>query len=101
VKKVLMSLVEATHFFKTQKEQSKKIIAKYSRQDNPAYLESSYTAVAKLYDRVPWVTREGMEIQIKDALARKPGATLKFEEFVDESIVRELEKSGFIDKTYK
>jgi NitT/TauT family transport system substrate-binding protein len=101
VKKVLMSLVEATHFFKTQKEQSKKIIAKYSRQDNPAYLESSYTAVAKLYDRVPWVTREGMEIQIKDALARKPGATLKFEDFVDESIVRELEKSGFIDKAYK
>ena len=39
--------------------------------------------------------------QIKEAVARKPGAGLKFEEIVDESIVKELEKSGFIDKMYK
>jgi hypothetical protein len=96
-----MALIEATHFLKTKKQESKKIIAKYSRQNSPAYLESSYTAVAKLYDQVPLVTREGMEVQIKDALARKPGATLKFEDFVDDTIVRELEKSGFIDKIYK
>ena len=96
-----MALIESTHFFKTRKEESKKIIAKYNRQNNPAYLEEAYTAVAKLYDRVPLVTREGMEIQIKEALARKPGATLRVEDLVDDSIVRELEKSGFIDKIYK
>jgi len=101
VKRVLMALIESTHFFKTRKEESKKIIAKYNRQNNPAYLEEAYTAVAKLYDRVPLVTREGMEIQIKEALARKPGATLRVEDLVDDSIVRELEKSGFIDKIYK
>ena len=101
VKRVLMALIESTHFFKTRKEESKKIIAKYNRQNNPAYLEEAYTAVAKLYDRVPLVTREGMEIQIKDALARKPGATLRVEDLVDDSIVRELEKSGFIDKVYR
>jgi hypothetical protein len=32
---------------------------------------------------------------------RKPGATLKVEDIVDDSIVRELEKSGFIDKVYR
>ena len=101
VKKVLMSLIESTHFFKTRKEETKKIIAKYSRQNNPAYLEGSYQAVAKLYDKVPLVTREGTEVQIKAALARKPGASLKIEDFVDDSIVRELDKSGFIDKVYK
>ena len=101
VRRVLMALIESTHFFKTRKEESKKIIAKYNRQNNPAYLEEAYTAVAKLYDLVPLVTREGMEIQIKDALARKPGATLRVEDLVDDSIVRELEKSGFIDKVYK
>lgn len=101
VKKVLMSLIESTHFFKTRKEETKKIIAKYSRQNNPAYLEGSYQAVAKLYDKVPLVTREGTETQIKAALARKPEANLKFEEFVDDSIVRELQKSGFIDSVYK
>jgi NitT/TauT family transport system substrate-binding protein len=101
VKRILMALIESTHFFKTHKEESKKFIAKYSRQNNPAYLEDSYKAVAKLYDRVPLVTREGTEIQIKEALARKPGAALRYEELADDSIVRELEKSGFIDRVYK
>ncbi len=101
VRRVLMALIESTHFFKTRKEESKKILAKYNRQNNPAYLEAAYVAVAKLYDRVPLVTREGTEVQIKEALARKPGATLRVEDIVDDSIVRELEKSGFIDKVYR
>src|SRR6266550_715354 len=101
VKRITMALIEATQFLKTRKEESKKLIAKYSRQNNPAYLESSYVAVAKLHDRVPLVTREGTEVQIKEALARKPGASLRVDDIVDDSIVRELEKSGFIDKVYK
>jgi NitT/TauT family transport system substrate-binding protein len=100
VKKVLMAHVEAIHFFKTRKEETKKIISKYSRITNEAYLEDAYTASAKLYDRVPLVTRAGVETQIQDAVGRKPGARLRFEDMVDESIVRELEKNGFIDKVY-
>jgi ABC-type nitrate/sulfonate/bicarbonate transport system substrate-binding protein len=101
VKKILMSLIEATHFFKTRKEESKKIVSKYSKQTNEAYLESSYLANEKLYDRVPLVTRAGTETQIKEATSRKPGAQLRIEDLVDDSIVRELEKNGFIDQVYK
>jgi NitT/TauT family transport system substrate-binding protein len=101
VKRVLMAHIEATHFFKTRKDETKKIISKYSRITNENYLEAAYTAAAKLYDVVPLVTRSGMEVQIKEATARKPGAQLRFEDLVDESLVRELEKSGFIDKVYK
>jgi len=101
VRRLTMALIEATHFLKTRKEETKRIIAKYTRQNNPQYLESSWAANVKLHDRVPLVTREGTEVQIKEALARKPGATLRVEDIVDDSIVRELEKSGFIDKVYK
>ncbi len=101
VRKVIMAHIEATQFFKTHKEDTKKIISKYSRIANEDYLESAYAATAKLYDTVPLVTRPGVEVQIKEATARKPGVQLRFEDMVDESIVRELEKSGFIDKVYK
>jgi NitT/TauT family transport system substrate-binding protein len=100
-KRVIMAHIEATQFFKTHKDESKKIIAKYSRITNEDYLESAYNASAKLYDQVPLVTRAGVEVQIKEATARKPGMQLRFEDLVDESIVRELDKSGFIDKIYK
>jgi len=101
VKRVIMAHIEATQFFKAHKEDTKKIISKYSRIGNEDYLESAYAATAKLYDTVPLVTRPGVEVQIKEATARKPGVQLRFEDMVDESIVRELEKNGFIDKVYK
>ena len=81
-----MALIDATHFFKTQKEESKKTFAKYSRQNNEAYLEAGYQANAKLFERVPLVTKEGMEIQIKEALVRKPGTTFRVNDVVDDSI---------------
>jgi NitT/TauT family transport system substrate-binding protein len=101
VKKVVMAHIEATHFFKTRKEESKKIVSKYSRITNEAYLEDAYTASAKLYDMVPLVTRAGTETQIREATSRKPGAQLRIDDMVDDGIVRELDKSGFIDKVYK
>jgi len=101
VKRLVMGLTDGVRFFKTQKEESKKILAKYTRQNNEAYLEAAYEINAKLMDRVPYVTREGMEIQVKDAVARKPGAVLKVDDVIDDSIVAELEKEGFIDKLYK
>ena len=100
VKKVLMAHIDAMQFFKTHKEESKKAIAKYSRQNSEAYLEAAYTASAKLYDRVPLITRPGVEVQIKEAVSRKPGALLRYDDIADESIVRELEKTGFIDRIY-
>jgi len=103
VKRLLMALIEATYFFKTRKEESKKIFAKYSRQSNEAYLESAYQTIAKLFERVPLATREGMEVQINDALAlmRKPGTAVKVEDIIDDRLVVELEKEGFIDRIYK
>jgi hypothetical protein len=98
-----MALIEATHFFKTRKEESKKVLAKYSRQSNESYLESAYQTIAKLFERVPLATRDGMEVQINEALAlaRKPGASVKVDDIVDDRLVVELEKEGFIDRIYK
>jgi NitT/TauT family transport system substrate-binding protein len=103
VRRVIMAHIEAVHFVKTRKDESKKIMSKYARTTNEDYLEAAYSASARLYDMVPLVTRPGVEVQIREAIvtARKPGAQLRFEDMVDDSIVRELDKSGFIDKIYK
>ena len=39
MRKLTMALIEATHFLKTRKEETKKFIAKYTRQNNPQFLE--------------------------------------------------------------
>jgi len=100
VKRVVMALIEATHFFKTNKEGSQKIIAKYLRGANKAYLDSAYQSTAKIIERVPYTTREGMQIQLDGALKLNPASKVTVDSLIDDSIVRELEKEGFIDRVY-
>jgi len=100
VKRVVMSLIEASHFFKTNKEASQKIVAKYLRGANKAYLDSAYESTAKILERVPYTTREGMQIQLDDALKLAPGSKVTVDSVIDDSLVRELEKEGFIDRVY-
>jgi NitT/TauT family transport system substrate-binding protein len=100
VKAVLMALVEAAHYFKTNKEGTQKIVAKYLQNANKTYLESSYYPNAKILERIPYTTREGMKIQLDEALKQTPGSKVTVDNLIDDTIVREIEKEGFIDKVY-
>jgi len=100
VRRVMMSLIEGARFFKTNKEATQKIVAKYQRTANKAYLDSSYNSTFKILERVPYTTREGMKIQLDDALKQSPGSTVTVDDLIDDSIVRELDKEGFIDRVY-
>ena len=100
VKRVVMALIEAAHYFKTNKEGTQKIVAKYLRGANKLYLESAYRSTAKILERVPYTTREGMKIQLDEALKQSPGSKVTVDSLIDDSIVRELEKEGFIDRVY-
>jgi len=100
VKRVVMSLIEASHYFKTNREGSQKIIAKYLRGANKAYLDSSYDSTVKILERVPYTSREGMKIQLDEALKQAPNSKVTVDSLIDDSIVHELEKEGFIDKVY-
>jgi len=100
VKKVVMALIEASHYFKTNREGTQKIVAKYLRGANKAYLDSSYQSTTKIIERIPYTSREGMKIQLDDALKQAPGSKVTVDNLIDDSVVRELEKEGFIDKVY-
>jgi NitT/TauT family transport system substrate-binding protein len=100
VKRTVMALIEAAHFFKNNKEATQKIVAKYLRGANKAYLDSSYASTVKILERVPYTTRDGMKIQLDDALKQSPNAKVTVDSLIDDSVVREIEKEGFIDKVY-
>jgi hypothetical protein len=41
----------------------------------------------KLFEQMPMVNREGMDVQVKDAVSRKPGSTFKVDDVVDDTSV--------------
>jgi ABC-type nitrate/sulfonate/bicarbonate transport system substrate-binding protein len=100
VKKIVMALIEATHYFKSNKEGAKKIMGKHFPTANGAYLEDNYSATVRILERVPYVTRPGMENLIEEARKTKPGIKVTADDLVDDTIVRELENDGFIDSVY-
>ena len=55
MRKLTMALIEATHFLKTRKQDTMKFIAKYTRQNNPQFLESSWAANVKLQIAFHWL----------------------------------------------
>jgi ABC-type nitrate/sulfonate/bicarbonate transport system substrate-binding protein len=77
------------------------VIRKYLQTDDPEIVEEVYRAF--LPKRVPYVVPEGIALVLQAIAERDPGvpADLPPERFYDNSLVAELERSGFIDALYR
>jgi len=73
---------------------SLQVLRKYTRSKDPEVLESTYKFALDYIIRVPYPTREGVAEIIKESKSPK-AKDAKPEDFVDDSLVRELEESGF------
>jgi NitT/TauT family transport system substrate-binding protein len=81
----------------------KKLRIQSAQEKDVKYLEASYNLLAtKFYNRVPLANPKAIETTLEFIAPEEPkarGADPKM--FVDESIVREIEASGFIKKLYE
>jgi len=100
---VVRSMVrEAVHYYKTQKEDAIKIMQKYTRGQNRAALEGTYTAYKELLVEDAYPTLEGLKNTLEIQASFDPKATkANVEDFVDLRFVDEMKKAGFIDALYK
>ena len=103
VKRFVRAYVEGVHYFKTHPQESKKIMARYLRENEPAVLGETYAYYAEKTAMTPYPTREGIEPVINQVLATSKGQNKKltFEDVADQSFVRELDRSGFIENLYR
>lgn len=102
VRKFTRAIVEGIHVYKTQKDFSKKVIAKYMRVNDAEAIEDSYQFFQPVVPAKPYPPMDGIrevlaELGATDAKAR----SAKAEDFADSSFVKELDDSGFIDNLYK
>ncbi|HEY7322099.1 MAG TPA: ABC transporter substrate-binding protein [Candidatus Binatia bacterium] len=98
---MVKAMAEAVHFFKTNKEQSIKIMAKYTRGQKPEVLEGSWVAYQDLLVEDTYPTLEGLNDTLAVQANWDPkAAKAKAEDFVDLRFVNDLKQSGFIAKLY-
>ena len=101
VMSLVKAMIEAVHYFKTHKEEAIKIMQKYTRGQERSVLEGTFEAYRELFVEDGYPTIEGLkntlEVQASwDAKAAKA----KVKDFVDLRFVKELKKTGFVDRLY-
>jgi NitT/TauT family transport system substrate-binding protein len=102
VRRYMRAYTEAIHFFKTRKEETIRIMGKYSRLEDRKTLEESWDWHAKFIPEAPYAPVEGYQLILQDMAASNPkAAQANAKDLVDARFVKELEDSGFLKKLYK
>lgn len=100
VMKFMRAFVKGMHRYKTDKEFSKKVLAKFAKLSDDQIIEATWQEYAKDLQKVPRPTLKGIQHVIESGIG---GAKIELQpdRVVDFSIVDELERNGFIDSVYK
>jgi len=88
------------HRYRTDKDFSKKVLAKYGKLDDDAILEGAWQDYAPTLQKSPRPSLKALQFMIENQYSGKKPLP-KPEQFVDLTIVDQLEKSGFIDSLNK
>ena len=96
-KNLLRSEIESIHYVRTNREGSIKILKKYLRLDGPESAEAvdaTYDFFSRRAESMPRPSLEGLKNILKEmgAAQRNPS------EFIDMSLLDEIEKEGFLQK---
>ena len=101
VKNFLKSWVEGINAFKTDKELSLKVLNKYLKVNDRDVLEKSYEIYRPVYKKIPYGDRRAATFALDQMAKELPEmAKVNADDFIDNSILSELEKSGFINQIY-
>ena len=76
------------------------MIAKYTNTNSQEDLDESYRAFEVAWERVPYMSLAAIQTLID--FSQNPAAkSAKPAQFIDNSFIAELERSGFIDQVYR
>jgi len=103
VRNVLKSFVEGIHYAKTHRKEALAILAKYLKTDDADALQEAYESeLQALIPEKPYPTLKGIQTILREMGAKDANArSARPEQFVDNSFMKELDSSGFIDRLYK
>jgi NitT/TauT family transport system substrate-binding protein len=101
VENMVKAVAEAVHYFKSHKQETIKIMSKYTRGQKPDVLEGSWLAYKDLLEEATFPTLEGLNDTLAVQASWDPkAAKAKADDFVDLRFVKNLKKSGFLGKLY-
>jgi NitT/TauT family transport system substrate-binding protein len=96
VKGFIKGQIEGMHYVKTNKEGSIRILKKYLQVPDPEAIEGTYDFFSRRLSRAPRTETEG----IRNILATIDTPKKDPAEFIDMSLIDEIDREGFVQKLY-
>lgn len=100
VKRYLMAVLEGIRRYKTDEAFAKKVISEYARIHDPALLDETYRRYAPKIPKNPYPTSASIR-QALESLSDRKALDARPEEFFDDTVLRALEREGFVDGLYR
>ncbi len=94
VKNQLKAHVESLHYIRTNREGSQRVLKKYLKVNDPKAIETTYDFFARRFISLPRTDVEGITNFLKELGAPQRNPM----EFIDMSLLDELEHEGFVQK---
>ena len=98
----LKGYVEALFYIPRNREETRRITAKYMRTTDPEVLDATYDWFVKRVSKKPYPTLKGIQYLLDEVASNLPNAkSAKPEQFVDLSLLQQLEREGFFSEMAK
>jgi len=95
-KAFLRAYGRAVHFMHTRKNETKAILARYTKINDPGMLEGSLQYAYDFVEKIPLVKSQAFQVTLEESGKKNPKAKqAKAEQFYDNSLVQELINEGF------
>ena len=101
VKRFVRVYIEGIQILKTNRELSMDTLAKYIKTTDREILGKTYEVYRDAFEAVPYVRREGI-VQAMESMAdgSSNNRKLNLDNLIDNTIIQELEKEGFVRELY-
>ncbi len=103
VDRFMRAYARGMHRARTNKEATMKTIARYSKVEDPFFVQKAYDLyIGKVLEKAPYINMVGMQNALDDLAKTDPAAkNAKPEQFIDHRFLDNLEKGGLLKELYK
>ncbi|HXG53141.1 MAG TPA: ABC transporter substrate-binding protein [candidate division Zixibacteria bacterium] len=100
VRRYLQAYLEGIKIAKTEPDLAKQVIGKYTKTTSAEDLENSYQTFRPAWEQLPLVSAAAVQTML-DFAAHPAAKTARPESLIDNSVLAEIGKSGFVERLYK
>lgn len=100
VERAMKAYIEAVGLMNSDKESTVRVLAKYFKRNDPAFLDETYALVTRFTEKVPRVDARNVATVLEFEPVKGIDAEMLIPKVIDNSIVDKIVKEGFVERVF-